>query len=105
MYDAGFNSSSISSEPDPEKHRRMQKSLSAALSHKALLEQESIVAECVERFVAKIGDEELNKNKKKNNRGGLDMTKWYEMVAFDILGELGRSVHIKLPNLFFLALN
>ncbi|KAL2010319.1 hypothetical protein VTN00DRAFT_6126 [Thermoascus crustaceus] len=96
MYDAGFNSSSISSESNPEKHRQMQKSLSAAFSHKALMEQESIVAECVERFVAKIGDAELNKSKNKDNtKGGLDMTKWYEMVAFDILGELafGESFH------------
>lgn len=54
------------------------------------------MAGCVERFVAKIGERGLldNKNindkkKKGQEEEGLDMTKWYEMVAFDVLGELG----------------
>lgn len=96
MYGAAFDSWCIASERDPQKHRRMKKALSGSFSHRALIEQEQIVAGCVERFVAKIGERGLldNKNindkkKKGQEEEGLDMTKWYEMVAFDVLGELG----------------
>ena len=67
----------------------MRKSFSAAFSTKALSEQEGIVAQCVDAFITRIG--------KEGSRGtpGLNMTKWYEMIAFDILGEMafGESFH------------
>jgi hypothetical protein len=67
----------------------MKKNLSAAFSTKALLEQESIVNSCVDAFIKKIGEQNESKEQ------GLNMTKWYEMVSFDILGEMafGESFH------------
>jgi hypothetical protein len=85
MYGASFKSLCIGSERSPEKHARMKKSLAPAFSAKALAEQEDIVSSCVDRFVAKIGE-----CSSKAVGRGFNMTKWYEMVAFDILGELGK---------------
>lgn len=89
MYGAGFKSLCIGSERDPHKHKRMKTFLSAAFSTKALSQQEDIVSQVLDDFVDKIG----------NNDGqsvrGLNMTKWFEMVAFDLLGEMafGESFH------------
>lgn len=81
MYGSGFNSLCIGSERNPTNHNRMKRSLAGGFSNKALLEQESIVRKCVDRFIDKIG--QLGTNAK-----GLNMTKWYEMIAFDVLGEM-----------------
>jgi hypothetical protein len=83
IYGAGFGSLCIGSERDPDRHTRMKKSLSPAFSLRSLKDQEVIVSQCVDRFVSRVGEPELNAE-------GLNMTKWYEMVAFDILGELGK---------------
>jgi len=84
MYGSGFKSLCIGSERDPKNHSRMKKSLSGAFSTKALGEQESIVQKCVDEFVVEVG-----RRCEKNGDGkGLNMTKWYEMVSFDILGEM-----------------
>lgn len=85
IYGAGFKSLCIGSERNPQNHSRMKKSLSAAFSAKALTEQETIVSQCVDRFVTRVGELGADGH-------GLDMTKWYEMVAFDVLGELGASI-------------
>ncbi|KAK1638007.1 putative cytochrome P450 [Colletotrichum phormii] len=82
IYGAGFGSKCIGSERNPAKHDQMKKSLSAAFSTKALLEQEAIVSEAINLFVDRVGQEGGP------GSGGLNMTKWYEMIAFDILGEL-----------------
>ena len=80
MYGSGFDSLCVGSERNPQKHRQMKTSLSAAFSTKALQEQEHIVAKVVDSFVARVrGGTGLD---------GMNMTKWYEMVAFDILGEM-----------------
>lgn len=84
IYGAGFDSLCIGSERNPDKHTRMKKSLSPAFSLRSLEEQTIIVSQCVDRFIARIGEPGLNIM-------GLNMTKWYEMVAFDILGELGEA--------------
>lgn len=65
----------------------MKSSLSAAFSTKALQEQEHIVAKVVDSFISSIPT--------RNGSEGMNMTKWYEMVAFDILGEMafGESFH------------
>ena len=67
----------------------MRRSLSSAFSTKALLEQERIVAGNIDAFITKLG--RLGGPKTK----GLDMSKWYEMSAFDILGDMafGESFH------------
>lgn len=87
IYGSGFNSLCIGSERDPQKHSQMKTSLSAAFSTKALQEQEHIVSNVVDTFIARIGEQ--------CGGEGMNMTKWYEMVAFDILGEMafGNSFH------------
>jgi cytochrome P450 len=59
----------------------MKKSLSAAFSTKALAEQENIIQRCVDQFVSRIETDGASKQ-------GLNMTKWFEMISFDILGEM-----------------
>lgn len=87
IYGSGFNSLCIGSERDPQKHLQMKMSLSAAFSTKALQEQEHIVSKVVDAFVARLGE--------KCDGEGMNMPKWYELVAFDILGEMafGNSFH------------
>jgi cytochrome P450 len=89
MYGAGFKSLCIGSERVPQRHRRMKTSLSAAFSTKALLEQETLVAKVIDSFVSRVGREGGSGTQ------GMNMTKWFEMVAFDILGEMafGESFH------------
>lgn len=83
MYGSGFKSLCIGSERVPQKHRQMKLSLSAAFSTKALLDQEETVAGLVNAFIDRIGRDGGPKSP-----SGLNMTKWYEMVAFDVLGEM-----------------
>ncbi|KAM7203151.1 putative cytochrome P450 [Naviculisporaceae sp. PSN 640] len=89
LYGSGFRSPCIGSERDPHKHGQMRKSLSSAFSTKSLSEQEHIVNQTVDKFIDKLG---LLGGKESE---GLNMTKWYEMVSFDILGEMafGESFH------------
>ncbi|KAI0550320.1 putative cytochrome P450 [Xylaria curta] len=82
VFGGGFNSSCIGSERNPEEHRRMKKALSGAFSTKSLLEQETIVNENVDVFVRRLGEDG------RPGTVGLNMTKWFEMIAFDILGEM-----------------
>ncbi|KAI1328954.1 cytochrome P450 [Xylariaceae sp. FL0255] len=60
----------------------MRKALSNAFSTKALLEQEATVNENVDPFIKRQGTDGGPSTK------GLNMTKWFEMIAFDILGEM-----------------
>ena len=82
MYGAGFNTLCIGSERDPRKHSQMKKNLSNAFSTKALMEQEQLVGKLIDAFIHRIGKDGGPAT------DGLNMTKWYEMVAFDILGEM-----------------
>jgi cytochrome P450 len=85
---SGFDSGCIGCEQNPDEHRRMKASLSAAFSTKALLEQELIVNSVIDSFVERIGYEVKAK-------GHVDMAKWFEMMAFDLMGEMtfGESFH------------
>lgn len=83
MYGSGFKSLCIGSERVPQKHRQMKSSLSAAFSTKALLDQEKTVTDTVNAFIDRIGTDGGPKSPT-----GLNMTKWCEMVAFDVLGEM-----------------
>ena len=89
MFGAGFRSTCIGSEQDPQRHGQMKKSLSPAFSTKALAEQECIVVRVIDDFVRRIGEDGGPRTR------GLNMTKWYDMCAFDILGEMafGESFH------------
>ncbi|KAK7178815.1 Isotrichodermin C-15 hydroxylase 6 [Paraphaeosphaeria sporulosa] len=86
MYGAGFNTGCIGSERNPRKHAQMKRTLLPGFSARALAEQETIVQSCVDNFIAQLG---------KNPEEGMNMTEWFEMVAFDILGEMafGESFH------------
>ena len=59
----------------------MKKILSSAFSTKALTEHEDIVQRCVDVLVDKAGRVLRTENR-------LDMTMWFEMIAFDILGAM-----------------
>ncbi|KAI4281374.1 MAG: hypothetical protein L6R35_005661, partial [Caloplaca aegaea] len=88
MYGAGFDSWCIGSERDPKVHGRMKKLLSHAFSTKALIEQEDIIQSSIDAFIDKIGPESQTPK-------GLNVGEWYQMVAFDILGDMafGESFH------------
>lgn len=85
MYGSGYKSLCIGSERDPKKHGSMKRNLTAAFSTKALYDQESMIKECIDIFIEKIGFA----------KEALDMTKWFEMISFDILGSMafGESFH------------
>ncbi|KAL5435507.1 Cytochrome P450 monooxygenase orf9 [Paraphaeosphaeria minitans] len=89
MYGSGYKSLCVGSERDPTRHVAMKRNLTSAFSTRALLEQEDIVDRCVNEFVTTIGAAEGA------HTTGLNMTKWYEMISFDILGEMafGESFH------------
>ena len=81
IYSAGYQSSCIGSERDASKHKHMRQSLAPAFSSKALLDQEHIVSQTIDLFV-----ERLPKAPKELLY--INFSKWSEMVAFDILGEM-----------------
>ena len=66
----------------------MKRSLAGGFSNKALLEQEDLVQERVDEFVHELGRAGAGPK-------GLDIKQWYEMIAFDVLGEMafGESFH------------
>ena len=80
-FGSGFQSHCIGSERDPVIHSRMKRSMQGAFSTKALKEQEDIIQECVDKFIDAVGSRAVRCS-------GLDMTEWFEMIAFDILGEM-----------------
>ncbi|TDZ61725.1 Cytochrome P450 monooxygenase BOT4 [Colletotrichum trifolii] len=88
IYGAGFKSLCIGSERDTRKHGQMRKMLSAAFSTRVLMDQEDIIGKVVDQFITRLGADGAQPK-------GLNMTKWYEMVAFDALGEMafGESFH------------
>ena len=63
--------------------------LSPAFSQRSLLEQESIIGGVIDQFVRITGEQAPS------DSNGINMTKWYEMSSFDILGEMafGESFH------------
>ncbi|KAJ5735335.1 uncharacterized protein N7483_000460 [Penicillium malachiteum] len=76
IYGAGIRTGCIDSERDPKVHAEKKKNLTPTFSTKALQAQDPIIQRHIDRF-------------------GLDVVKWYEMIAFDILGEMafGESFH------------
>ena len=84
FYDGGTfadQCGSIVSERSPDKHGRMKKLLSHAFSQRSLTEQESLISTAVDRFIEMIG-------KIGASQEGLDITKWFNMLTFDIIGDL-----------------
>ena len=104
MFGSGFAEACLASEKDPRRAGGKRGLFSGAFSAKALMEQEVVLQRCIDSFVRKVGW--LGGGKR-----GINLVKWYEMVSFDILGEMafgesfdcvekGRSVRI----FFFLLL-
>lgn len=84
FYDGGnFASESLSivSERDPKSHAEMRKYLSSAFSDRSMKAQEPLIAECADNFIEKLG--EAGKAV-----GGTDMTMWFNLTTFDIIGSL-----------------
>ncbi|KAI2605294.1 cytochrome P450 [Hypoxylon fragiforme] len=100
VFAAGFSSKCVGSERDPKKHTAMRKMLNPAFSQRGLLEQEEIINGVVDKFVRIIGE------RGGPGSGGVNVTKWFEMNSFDILGEMafGETFHsLDTGNLHFWA--
>ncbi|KAH7019600.1 cytochrome P450, partial [Ilyonectria destructans] len=89
VFAASFSSKCVGSERDPKRHSVMRKMLSPAFSQRGLLEQEKIISGIIDKFVKVLGE------KAGPGTERLNMTKWYEMNSFNILGEMafGESFH------------
>lgn len=84
FYDGGNfadQAHSIVSERDPGKHTQMRKFLSRAFSEGSLREQEGIVSGLIGRWVDRVGEVS-------EKREQVDLTKWFNLMAFDIIGML-----------------
>jgi hypothetical protein len=83
IFGGGFEVPCIGSERDPAEHARKKKSLAAAFSTKALTAQEHVVQRCFDDFITKLGPAS-----QKMGLQGINVVSWFEMVTFDILGEM-----------------
>lgn len=83
MLGAGFGAPSMGSERDPEKHNGMKKTLAPALSSKAVMDQESVVSELVDKFVLRLAEF--------GAEAEVNITHWYDYLTLDILGALAFS--------------
>jgi len=81
MLGAGFSEADLVCERDHKLALQKRALFLSALSSKALMEQEVVIQRCIDAFVEKLG-------KLGNTTEGLDMTKWYMMLSFDIAGEM-----------------
>ena len=84
FYDGGSfadQAHSIVSERDPVTHGKMRKYLSHAFSDRSLKEQEDLVSDVVDEFIAQLG---LNSS----GEEGVDIVFWFNLTTFDIIGSL-----------------
>ncbi|KAH7405675.1 putative cytochrome P450, partial [Phaeosphaeria sp. MPI-PUGE-AT-0046c] len=82
MFGAGFKARCIGSERDPRKHRRIRGLLNSCFSYRTLLEQENILHPLMDNFVEAFQPSNAEKEKI------MDMTAWYGMLGFDLMGEM-----------------
>ncbi|KAF1847369.1 benzoate 4-monooxygenase cytochrome P450 [Cucurbitaria berberidis CBS 394.84] len=86
FYDGGSFAArgvhSIVSERDPAVHGQMRRLLAHAFSNTSLLEQEELVAKTVDRLVQVVWEQGANSG------ASINIGKAYEMMAFDIIGDL-----------------
>jgi hypothetical protein len=86
FYDGGpfvkrFGTRSLVNTQDPTEHGKMRRYLSHAFSEKSLREQETLVAEEVDKLVKKLGEFGAAEN-------GTNLQRWLNMATFDIVGSL-----------------
>ena len=82
MFEADFNTLCIESERDPRKYSKIKKKLFNVFSTKALVKQKQLIRELIDTFIDRIEKDDGPVTK------GPNITKWYEMIAFDVLGEM-----------------
>lgn len=80
MFGAGFEIQSVGTERDPVLAYQKRELFAHALSVKGMLQQEPVMQRHIDNFVKKLGEPK--------NEKGLDMSKWFIFLAFDILGEM-----------------
>ncbi|KAF2003109.1 cytochrome P450 [Amniculicola lignicola CBS 123094] len=81
MFGAGMEVQSLGTERDPVLAHQKRALFSAALSAKALAKQETVIQKNVDLFVSKLG-------KLGSGEEGINMTKWFIYLGFDIIGEM-----------------
>ena len=71
---------------DPKTHARFRRAIDPGFTERAVLMQESIVQEYVEKFISKIRTMvEANPDK----AAVVNVVQWYNYVTFDLIGDLG----------------
>lgn len=78
----GRGVTSIVSEQNPQIHANMRRMIASSFSLTSLVEQEEIVGASIDRFI------ELFKTKTVEQGEIFDLTKAYESMTFDIVGDL-----------------
>jgi hypothetical protein len=81
MFGLGFDIQSIFTERDPTLAHQKRALFSTVLSAKGLARQEPIMQKNINMFVEKLG-------KVGNAERGVDMSKWFIYLGFDILGAM-----------------
>ncbi|KAJ5594388.1 cytochrome P450 [Penicillium hispanicum] len=82
-FTAGFSPYNLVTEPDFHRHSELRKMLLPAFSQRGLLEQEVILSsETVDRWIHSTG------HRAPPRSDGIDMTRWFDLGSFDILGEM-----------------
>ncbi|KAI1289085.1 cytochrome P450 [Xylaria venustula] len=79
---ASHGVSSIDSERDPQRHANMRRLLANAFSMTSLTEQEELIRGTIDRFI------DVFKTKTVKQGAAFDVTKGYERMTFDIIGDL-----------------
>ena len=85
FYDGGnfaAESLSVVSERNPEKHSQMRRYLASAFSDRSLREQEHLVAEVVDEFIARINPMDGEPEKE------VELVNMFNLTTFDIIGSL-----------------
>lgn len=81
VFGAGFEVQSMGTERDPVLAQQKRALFAPALSAKALAQQEPIIQSHIDGFIDKLG--KLGTGEK-----GIDMSKWFIYVGFDIIGHM-----------------
>jgi hypothetical protein len=81
VFGSGFEVQSLGTERDPVQAQKKRALFANALSVKGLAQQEPIMQDHIDIFVDKLG-------KLGNNDAGIDMSKWFIYIGFDIIGQM-----------------
>lgn len=76
LYDTGIQSMAF--EMDPDEHAKQYKLFAPSFRASAVRSQEHVVQEHVDLFISQL---------RSRGKAGIDVTAWFEWLAFDIIGE------------------